>query len=233
MVTLRSRRFVFVTGVAGSGTNLLLDLLSSPTFALALGGNYVSPDRPDYECSVYFNQINALTRRLWANEKPRRSETARIKRAINGLPVPEDGTHVAYQRSYPFWAKLHRPRLADVLDLGRSSRIIVLERDLRKCAASILRRNYATTIEEAAARVDRAWRTLRDQIARLPSGVSLTIQYDDLVGDQHASTAVIEAHFGYPSGSLPPYLALVGLPTRESSSVAETHRTFLDGRFSS
>lgn len=232
MATLASRTFVFVTGVEGSGTSLVLRLLSAPSCALALGGNYVSPNRPGYDCVANCARLNALTRGLWNTAAPpTRLQARKGRRAVNDLAVPDDVRFVIHKRSYPFEAAGFYPRLADVLEIGARSRIVVLTRDPRSCSASVLRRGFVATIEEAAERVAKAGAMLRDQLQSLPAAACLALAYEEMLRSPAETAAALERFLDYPQGSLVAHAALIDRPTDQSSQLAEVHRRFLDQRF--
>lgn len=62
---LSSKKFVFITGVEGSGTTMLLKVLDNLEECVAMGGNYF----PQY---VYNSaeQLNSLTKKLWSYPPP-------------------------------------------------------------------------------------------------------------------------------------------------------------------
>jgi hypothetical protein len=162
---------------------------------------------------------------------PSRLQLRKVQRAINALTVPEDVSIVVHKRSFPFEDAGFHPRLSDVLRLGARSKIVVLARDPRQCATSVLRRGFVATIEDAADRVEAAGATLRAELETLPPASYLVLSYQDMLREPSQAMGMLERFLDYVPGALQPHTEMIGRPNDQSSKLAESHRKFLEDRF--
>src|SRR5262249_423825 len=144
-----TKRFIFIGGAEGSGTTLLLRLLSSPNCCASLGGNYQKlPDFPvAKQLAAEFVAANNLVwdRRLSFEER----ETGRRKWRlamdhILAAPAFAGTSHYLFKRSFPFRLPhgSYSPDLWDVLELWPDVRILVVYRDPRAATYSAFRRRF-------------------------------------------------------------------------------------------
>jgi len=198
MEKLSSKNFVFIAGVEGSGTTILLELLSQVDGFIALGGNYYTP-----EFDVQRKQLNEWTKELW--RYPQRIRAVRkeaVLKEISELSLPEDVSHVLYKRSYPFTDQRYFPNLLDLKKFSSSLKLIVMHRNLRSNARSMLRRGFEKTIEKAQQRAIKG-REILDAQLREFDGSMVEISYENLIGDQkEQELRKIEEFLNLPDDSL-------------------------------
>lgn len=174
-----------------------------PSFAIALGGNYFSPPTPDYNTEAQCLHLNSLTESLWRYSIPLQSGQRKIiLDEISGLSVPDKFTHVIYKRSYPFKNMNYFPNLKDLGEITHNARVIILRRSLAENAASILRRKFVATIEDAIERINLANKVISKQLKILDGMRVLEISYADLVASPVDILDRIEAFLEFPKMSL-------------------------------
>ena len=210
MAKIKDCAFLFIAGIEGSGTSLILQLLDNISGFTCLGGNYVSPGFK--ETGVLMNQ---LTKALWKLPRVLKAERSELIEKINEIEVGDTNT-VVYKRSYPFSSIDYMPELNDVTALGRSSEIVLMRRHFFDNVNSILRRGFETEIEIAANRIALGYTHLYKQSLLMHSSkVPMHIlDYDKLVADD---TKLLELEhlsrfLSLGSGGLFPYSDLIGKP---------------------
>ena len=155
------QRLIFIAGVEGSGTTVVLRILSAPAACASLGGNFLRlPDHPDAKrlASAFaaanqaqWDRTNALQAHLRA-----RAATASRLREIVQSPAFADRNCLVFKRSSPFGKPRDRfvPDLWDALELMDDVRIVISYRDPRAAAYSALRRFGGDLRQVAVATAD-------------------------------------------------------------------------------
>jgi hypothetical protein len=156
-----SKRLIFIAGVEGSGTTVLLRILSAPASCASLGGNFLRlPGHPEAKRLArafavanqsQWDRTNALQAHLQA-----RSAMASRLRAIVQSGAFADRNCLLFKRSSPFGTPCDRflPDLWDVLELMEDVRIVISYRDPCAAAYSALRRFGGNLRQVAVATAD-------------------------------------------------------------------------------
>jgi hypothetical protein len=152
-----TRRFIFIGGAEGSGTTLLLRILSRPDGCVSLGGNHVKlPDGPEAQrLAVEFEHIN---RRVWDRHADleqsiaSRCDWIAITAQILLSPAFSTQSHFLLKRSFPFAMPRNRytPDLWDVADILPNARVVLIYRDPCATTFSALRRGFDTDLRRIA-----------------------------------------------------------------------------------
>lgn len=174
---LSNKTFIFIAGVEGSGTTIVLKLLSQVDHAIALGGNYFTPG---YENPS--KQLNALTQQLWhyPHELALPAKRALIEE-IRSIELVKDIQSIVYKRSYPFSNPNYYPDLRDVLAFSDNRKFIIMRRDIRDNARSMLRRGFESSFDKALVRAKNAEALLAQQLASMDSQCYIELQYEALI----------------------------------------------------
>jgi hypothetical protein len=225
---LYNKTFVFIAGIEGSGTTMFLEILSQPEFAAALGGLYWTPG---YKRQRRY--IRRATEDIWNITLSREQRTVQKRRAyIQRIGIPRNITHVIFKRSFPFGDKKHFPHLPDICDFASKVKIVVVTRPLQSCVASIMRRGFTSSIEEAAERIKQGSVHLRKGLESIGRDVYDVFSYHDFVSQPHLCLERLERFLEYPPGVLEPYVvSLVRQPTVESRRTLNEHAEFLNNFF--
>ncbi|HID45746.1 MAG TPA: hypothetical protein EYP34_08335 [Chromatiaceae bacterium] len=180
MKPIRECQLLFIAGVEGSGTTLMLQLLDRVPDYVSLGGNFISDGYQETG-----ERFNELTERLWKYPAPSPQEHKDILLSINDLVVGKDINTVVYKRSYPFSGRSLIPKLGDIYLMGKGHRIILMRRHFFENVNSILRRNFEDNIDSALSRIYLGYRHLYKQIhSQIQSEKDfLTLDYQRLVDD--------------------------------------------------
>jgi hypothetical protein len=153
----QNRRYVFIGGAEGSGTTLLLRLLSSPGGCASLGGNYFKlPNHPEAEpLAQAFERAN---RRVWNRKVSFRDQEegfeqwrAAMDRILES-PAFNATSHFVFKRSFPFAQPRdqYAPDLWDILRLWPGVRIVVIYRDPRAATFSAFRGKFDSDLRRLA-----------------------------------------------------------------------------------
>ena len=232
---LYNKTFIFIAGVEGSGTTMLLEFLSKPSFVAALGGLYFSPGYKSCRKKI----ISALDY-LWDTTETKDSaKIQKNKELIKDIKIPKNITHLIYKRSFPYINILPKgnvvsfPNLSDLFDFAVKAKVVVLERSLKSCVASILRREIATTIDQAAERIKQGRIYLDQGLASIKREDYEVFSYEDFIKKPHTYLDKLETFLEYPKGSLAPFVvSTIKQPTKEAKSILQEHSAFLDQFFS-
>lgn len=204
-----ARTLTFITGVEGTGTTLLLRLLSAPAGCAALGGNHFALPLGD-DAKPLADAFAAGVNALWDGQgdpdtrDTRAQEVARSLAVLRASPAYAGVDHLIFKRSVPFGRPRDRfrPEPADVLALDPEARIVVMRRDPRAAAYSSLRR-FGGTLREVAASVAGNLDRLSRQLAALPAASVREVSYAQLCADRDCYPTV--ARFcGLPVAPVPP-----------------------------
>lgn len=178
-VPLETTDFLFITGVEGSGTTMMLKLLDSLPDIAVLGGNYWTP-----ELASEASHFNALTEQLWNRKAPPNDiEREEIFQDIRHFPVPGNARLVVHKRSCPFLDPFHLPDLSDVARFTPHARLLVMRRDPDANTRSILRRGFEKEKERATARTGMALQALDTQLKDNPVP-TMQIYYEEIISPE-------------------------------------------------
>ena len=226
---LYNKTFIFIAGVEGSGTTMLLEFLAQPSFAVSLGGLYVSPGYKRHR-----KKIRAASGYFWdITEKRTPQEIEEKKEIIRNIKIPKNITHLVFKRSFPFGEVKNLPNLVDVLDFAHKVKIVVIDRSLKSCVASIRRREFTPSIEESAQRIKKGRIHLEQGLANIDKKYYEVFSYEDFIKDPHAYLDRLESFLEYPKGSLAPFVSsTIRRPTKEAQDILQEHSAFLEQFFS-
>lgn len=176
MAILASSNFLFVTGIEGSGTTMMLKLLNALDEVAVLGGNYWSPSLAELA-----GRLNSLTEALWGPELVGRpSDREAIVDQIRALEIPAGYTHVVHKRSFPFLDSQHVPVLEEARSFAEQCGLLVMRRMLDANTRSILRRGFERETVKAQQRTYMAHAHLERQLAKLDTPW-MEIAYEDII----------------------------------------------------
>ena len=153
----KNMNFIFIAGAEGSGTTLLLRILSAPTACASLGGNYlkIPPTSGARHLVDEFRVGNAISwdGRLSESE---RSEGQRKWHAAWNKIVASDAfsgvQHFLFKRSFPFGVPhgQRSPVFRDITKLVDTAHFVVIYRDPRASTYSALRRGFDQDLRQLA-----------------------------------------------------------------------------------
>ena len=172
-------RFIFIVGCSGSGTTMMLRILSTPGDVLTLGGNY----RPQSDPLI--KEFNELTRTMWDRQgdfKQHQDAKAKVRPMIDHLfqNFPRK-KFVLYKRSAPFGGQARSaPDLYDVYDLFKDDlKIVVMVRNPIMCVLSTFRRRHSINLRAGAVTHEEQLSRLNTQLTTLPSDLYKIVRYED------------------------------------------------------
>ena len=226
---LYNKTFIFIAGVEGSGTTMLSEFLAQPSFAVSLGGLYVSPGYKRHR-----KRIRAASGYFWDITKKRTpQEIEEKKEIIRNIRIPKNITHIIFKRSFPFGEVKNLPNLVDIIDFAHKVKIVVIDRSLKSCVASIRRRDLAPSIEGSAARIKQGRIYLERGLNNIDKKYYEVFSYEDFIKDPHAYLDRLENFLEYPKGSLAPFVSsTIRQPTKEAQDILKEHSVFLEQYFS-
>lgn len=174
-----SYRFIFIVGCSGSGTSMMLRILSTPGNVLTLGGNH----RPISDPLI--NEFNQLTRTMWDRQsdfKQHQDTKSQVRPMIDQLlqRFPRKDV-VLYKRSAPFGEKARfSPDLYDVYDLFKDNlKIVVMVRNPIMCVLSTFRRRHSVNLRAGAVIHEEQLSRLNTQLTTLPTDSYKVVRYED------------------------------------------------------
>lgn len=232
MIDADSRRnaphtsFNFIAGAEGSGTTVLLRLLSAPHGAVSLGGNYVKP--PDHaDARPLIEAFDVANRHLWDRKAPfaahayARERWHEARDSILRSPAFADISRLFFKRSFPFGRERDRyvPDLWDIYDLWPEAHLIVIYRDPRASSYSNLRRGFDTDLRRLAVACSEQLTWIAGQVAAIGRERVAVVSYTQLCTD--------------PLGVLEPLADELALPFAEieKAVAAEKMHTTTDERW--
>jgi hypothetical protein len=190
------RNFVFIAGAEGSGTTLLLRLVSSPDCCAALGGNYQKlPNHPEARfLADNFVAANARVwnRKLsWEEHENGRADWRAAMGAIFAAPAFAETSTYVFKRSFPFAQPRDQftPDLWDVIDFWPGARILVIFRDPRASTYSAFRRKFDSDLRRLAVVCSEQLTWLAAQVRAIGLEHVLVISYVKLCTDPWAVLA--------------------------------------------
>jgi arylsulfatase len=200
-----TKRLIFIGGAEGSGTTLLLRLLSLPDVCTSLGGNFVKvPKHPDAQPLVRaFGEAN---KRLW-DRKLSRADHERARRdwhtvtaQILESPALRAQTHLIFKRSFPFAQPRdqYTPDIWDTLDLLAGTRIVIIYRDPCAATFSALRRGFDSDLRRLAVTCSEQLTWLAAQIRAIGPDLVRIVSYRNLCEDPVTTLAPLAEFCGIP-----------------------------------
>jgi hypothetical protein len=172
-------RFIFIVGCSGSGTTMMLRILSTPGDVLTLGGNY----RPQSDPLI--GEFNELTTTMWDRQgdfKQHQDAKSQVLPMIDQLlqKFPRK-KFVLYKRSAPFGGKARSaPDLYDVYDLFKDDlKIVVMVRNPIMCVLSTFRRRHTVNLRAGAIIHEEQLSRLNTQLTTLDPDSYKVIRYED------------------------------------------------------
>jgi hypothetical protein len=211
------RRFFFIAGAEGSGTTVLLRLLSAPASCASLGGNFVKlPRHPDAIALV--RALDLATGHLWDRKAPfaYHADAGRhwheAMAAILGSEAFGVTSRLFFKRSFPFGRERDRyvPDLWDILDLWPTAQLIVIYRDPRAASYSNLRRGFDTDLRRLAVVCSEQLTWIAAQVRAIGRDKVAVVSYSELCRD--------------PLGVLLPLAERCALPVAEVRAAAEAEK---------
>lgn len=235
MQKLSKKKLIFITGNEGSGTTMLSRFLSQPEFSISLTAF-------SYSAGYHWQSwiINSCTKKMWNIEGKEKSgntpskkavSDALLKMVIRDILIQRKVTHVALKRSYPFGDNKHFPLLKDLFDCSSWVKILIMNRDLKACAASVLRRRMVKTIKQAAHRVKYGRLKLMSELKSVDEKFYMIISYEDFIKDPLGLCNKIENFIDYPAKSLQKFVKCIKTANQESEEILTKHFDFLSRFF--
>jgi hypothetical protein len=206
---LEGRRFIFIAGAEGSGTTLLLRLLSSPPGCCSLGGNYQKlPDAP--EARELAAQLIQNNNAAWDTTLSFAEHDAAVRQfgatlaQILGSRHFVGQTHFFFKRSFPFATPKGRftPDLWDLVNLVPGARFVAIYREPRAACFSGLRRGFDTDLRRLAVVCSAQLTWLAAQVRELDPARRRVISYERLCEDPVHVLGNLARFFELPPESL-------------------------------
>lgn len=180
-----ARFFGLVIGPSGSGTTLLLRLLSHAPQAVSLGGNHF--DWPvDEPWEPIHARLMTATERLWdrqADQAELVEAQGQVHQVVSDLrALPSAVSHVFFKRSAPFLAgNRYRPDLLDVAPVLGADRLILILRQPQASAVSAFRRGHQPDLRMCAAVCAEHLTLLSAQWSAWEGPRPLVVSYEGLI----------------------------------------------------
>lgn len=219
MDKLHEKNLIFITGIKGSGTTMMAELLSVPDFSVGVGFDYITPG-----CESYAKIIREAVQYMWnisTNKNPRK--IAEIKETIRNLTFPENIKYVILKCSFPFMNKhipfkklTNFPSLLDLFDLNSATEFIIMKRDPKRCAVSGLRRNHVDSIIKSAHRTEEGIIRLETELKKINKSLYRIVPYKKVLKKQKKYLENLENFINFPPCSLQNRSDIISLPTKES-----------------
>jgi Sulfotransferase family len=200
-----ARKYIFIGGAEGSGTTLLLRLLSSPKGCASLGGNYQKlPAHPD--AKPLADAFLAANGRVWdrklsfAEQESSRRDWRAAMDHILAAPAFTETSHYLFKRSFPFASPRDRftPDLWDIVELWPDVRILVAYRDPRASTYSAFRRKFDADLRRLAVVASEQLTWLAGQVRAIGLERIRIIPYAQLCTDPEAVLEPVADFCGIP-----------------------------------
>jgi len=211
---MQGRRFIYICGAEGSGTTLLLRLLTSPPHCSSLGGNYTKvPDAAGArDLAAEFVRANNA---MWdpsfsfADHDRAVKGFAEVLARIMRSPCFAQQTHLFFKRSFPFGTEKGRftPDLWDLHDVAPEVRFIAIHRDPRAACYSALRRNFDTDLRRLAVLASSNLTWLTAQLRQIDASRRRIVSYERLCENPMQTLAPLAEFCGLTPESLAPAVA--------------------------
>ena len=199
------KEYIFIGGAEGSGTTLLLRLLSSPKGCASLGGNYQKlPGHPD--AKPLADAFIAANSRVWdrklsfTEQESGRREWRAAMDHILVAPAFTEISHYLFKRSFPFASPRDRftPDLWDIMELWPDVKILVVYRDPRAATYSAFRRKFDTDLRRLAVVCSEQLTWLAGQVRAIGPERIRIISYARLCADPGAVLEPVADFCGIP-----------------------------------
>lgn len=192
-------KFIFIVGCSGSGTTMMLRVLSTPRNVLTLGGNH----RPTKDPLI--DEFNELTKLMWdrlGDIKQYKEAKNQILSTVNKLLQKHNRKNVLlYKRSAPFGkGDRYTPDLNDLVDLFNDLKIIVMVRDPVNSTLSSFRRNFGTNLRNTAVICSEQLSHLNSQLLTLDPNIYRIISYENYCLKPKKGGIEVASFSGLPQG---------------------------------
>lgn len=185
----KEREFVFIAGTSGSGTTMLLRMLSSQSNAVSFGGNFINAgDSPVIGSLV--KRLDSSTKVLWNTATSfedwgrAREEAASLVEEARTTDELVDVDTFYFKRSCPFYrGDEHRPSFADALDYLRADKVIWIQRHPLDATFSSHQRDFCENLRHAANTQLMCLRHLINDFSGVDPGQRLFIRYEQFCAD--------------------------------------------------
>ncbi len=196
-----SYKFIFIVGCSGSGTSMLLRIMSTPGDVLTLGGNH----RPLKDPLI--SEFNDLTKLMWdrlGDIKQHKGAKKQIIPTIDKLMQKYNRKKfLLYKRSAPFGkGDRYTPDLNDIVELFDDLKIIVMTRDPIMSTMSSFRRNFGTNLRNTAIMCDEQLTRLNSQVSLLDPSLYRIVRYEKYCSKPKSSVTKIAEFTGLTQGCL-------------------------------
>jgi len=200
-----AREYIFIGGAEGSGTTLLLRLLSSPKGCASLGGNYQKLPAHPY-AKPLADAFMAANNRVWdrklsfAEQESGRRDWRAAMDHILAAPAFTEISRYLFKRSFPFASPRDRftPDLWDIMELWPEVKILVVYRDPRAATYSAFRRKFDSDLRRLAVVCSEQLTWLAGQVRAIGPERIRVISYAQLCIDPGAVLEPLADFCGIP-----------------------------------
>ena len=220
----QSRKLIFIGGVEGSGTTVLLRLLSAPDGCASLGGNFQKlPNHPDAKSLA--DSFMAANSRVWdrklsfeEHEKSRQDWRTAMDCILTASSYAETVRFV-FKRSFPFAnpRDQYTPDLWDIFALFPDCRIVLIYRDPRAATYSAFRRKFDTDIRRLAVVCNEQLTWLAGQVRAIGLEQVRVISYARLCANPEAALERIACFCSIPFDQVIDAVRREGLRTNQDT----------------
>lgn len=228
MMPFSPKKFVFLAGAEGSGTTLLLRLLSAPTVCSSIGYNHTKvPPLPGAE--VLAEKFSRASVALWDRKLSFREHEDALfnwQMSLEEILASEayrEQQFLVFKQSFPYEQPRDRytPDIWDALELLPNTQIVVIYRDPRAATYSAFRRGFDSDLRRLAVGCAEQLTWIAGQVQAIgPDRVSI-VSYSALCSSPRNVMAQLCQNLGIPPEEI---LSLTEMETINSS---------YDDRFSS
>jgi len=196
-----SYNFIFIVGCSGSGTTMMLRIMSTPGNVLTLGGNYKPIKDP------LINEFNELTKLMWDRFGDIKQYKGAKKQIIPTLDMLlkkyNRKQFLLYKRSAPFGkGDRYTPDLKDMIELFDNLKIVIMTRDPMMSTLSSFRRNFGTNLRNTAIICNEQLTLLNNQVSNLDPKIYRVIRYEDYCSTPKKQGIEIAKFTGLPQGCI-------------------------------
>jgi hypothetical protein len=194
-----SYKFIFITGCAGSGTTMMLRVLTTPRNVLSLGGNFRTVEDP------LIDEFRELTRLMWdrqASFDQHLNAKHQILSVVDKIRKNFPNKNVLlHKRSAPF--RTGAPDLYDIYDLFTDKfKIIVMVRNPIMTVLSTLRRRQISNLRSGAIVHEEQLSRLNTQLTTLQPDSYKVIRYEDYCKKPKWRGKEVAQFCGLPEGCI-------------------------------
>jgi len=214
-------RFIFITGCSGSGTTMILKIMSTPSRVLTLGGNYTPIKDP------LINEFKELTKLMWdrfgdiTQHLGAKKQIPRVVESLLGKYKRKD--ILLCKRSAPFGkGDRYTPQLSDIVELFKDCKIVIMTRNPIYSTLSSFRRSFGTNLRNTAIMCDEQLSNLNSQLALIDPSIYKIIRYEDYCLNPKKGGIEISKFCNLPQGCILTGNIRVGVKTNTGNEVKLT-----------